>query len=338
MIGKCFKVLAGVIVLAAVLIQVTVQLEGDKWAVPTGAVKGKTAIVTGANSGLGLETSLQLAAGGAKVYMACRNKGRCQEAADGIKKAVPDAKLFPMVLDLSDLSSVKAFAAEFLKTNKQLDLLINNAAIMAVPFARAGQVELQHATNHLGHFALTGLLKRALEGTEGARVVNHSSSASDMCPSLSLPHSQASMTASTYDAWLAYACTKRANRYFTWSLNQKLKGVTSVSCHPGWTGTSLQGKATGVIDERIIGVLSSVMNGLFAQSNYLGAQPQLYAAVQPGLTGGELVGPRFYMFGSPVLETTAFCQLDPKGTTPFCSQTDLDTLWAQSEALSGVRY
>lgn len=339
MIGSCCKFFAFAVALIAIVVQGLIQLEASKWQMPADAVAGKTAIVTGANSGLGLETSLKLAAGGARVVMACRSASKCQKAVDEIKESVPEAQLFPMNLDLSDLSSVKAFAAEFLKTNQKLHLLINNAAIMAVPFAHVnGKVESQHATNHLGHFALTGLLKGALEATPGARVINHSSSASDFCGSLHEPHSLAKVSEADYSAWAAYSCSKRANRYFTWSLNQKLEGVLAVSCHPGWTGTNLQHRATGIMDGRLMTIISTVTNALLSQPPSLGAQPQLYAAVEADLAGGELIGPKYVMFGSPVVETADFCQLDLKKETPFCTQDDIDALWAQSEVLSGVTY
>lgn len=338
MIKTAFKWLAFLIALVSIMLQVTIQLEGDKWQMPVATLAEKTAIVTGANSGLGFETCLNLASKDAKVIMACRSETKCQEAADQIQKLYPHAQLFPMLLDLADLSSVKAFATEFLKTNQQLHLLFNNAAIMAVPFAQVNGVESQHATNHLGHFALTGLLKMVLESTPGARVINHSSSASDMCEFLEKPHLLAKVSSEEYDAWLAYSCSKRANRYFTWSLTQKLKGVVSISCHPGWTATNLQHRATGIMDGRILGVLSTVANALFAQPNSLGVQPQLMAAFEKTLKGGELVGPKYYMFGSPVIETSGFCELDGKKDNYLCSQANLDALWEQSEVLTGVIY
>jgi NAD(P)-dependent dehydrogenase (short-subunit alcohol dehydrogenase family) len=238
-------------IVAPVAVQVICQLDGAKWAVPANSVVGKTVIVTGANSGLGFETARVLAQEGAEVVMACRSAAKCKVAMEEIQQANPKANLKAQLLDLSDADSVRNFAAEFLASHKNLDLLINNAAIMATEYATVqwpgGAVESQFATNHLGPYLLTGLLQKVLESTSGSRVINHSSSASDMTARVKDVHKIAQISSGEYDAFGdQYTSSKRANRYFTWSLNQKLSGVLSVACHPGWTGTNLQHRATGV--------------------------------------------------------------------------------------------
>ena len=147
---------------------------------------GKVAIITGANSGLGFETAKQLAAAGAKVVLACRNTEKCNYAAEKIKSEYCQSKVLPMDLNLADLDSVKRFAKSFLSEHTRLDYLFNNAAIMMTPYKSIGKkiVEAQHSVNHLGHFALTGLLFEVLEKTKGSRVINHSSIMSNRCNTL----------------------------------------------------------------------------------------------------------------------------------------------------------
>jgi len=346
--------LAGALVLClAVVIPAAIKLacqyDLTKWSVPAGSVAGKTAIVTGANSGLGLETVRVLAAEGASVVLACRSAANCKIAMADIRGTHPGAKLSALVLDLAEPASVKAFAAEFLASHDQLDLLVNNAGIMATPYASAewpgGTVEKQFATNHLGHFLLTGLLQKVLEATPGARVINHSSSASDMTKRVSDVHTVAEVKREGYDAWDSYCSSKRANRYFTWALNQRLTGVLAVACHPGWTPTNLQHRATGLVDGGVVSkavqdawtLLSATMNSAYAQPLNLGAQPQLYAATDKGLKGGEVIGPRWGIFGAPAVETSESCQLGPSGADR-CAQGDLDALWTLSERLSAFTY
>jgi len=160
----------------------------------------------------------------------------------------------------------------------------------ATPFDTAnwpgGTVERQFATNHLGPFLLTGLLQKVLESTPGARVINHSSSASDMTKRVSNVHEVADITKDAYNAWDSYASTKRANRYFTWSLNQRLskdKGLFAVACHPGWTGTNLQHRSLGLSwltfgMEAAYEKLTIVLNNAYSQPVSLGAQPQVFWA------------------------------------------------------------
>eukprot|EP00931_Biecheleriopsis_adriatica_P124509 TRINITY_DN99648_c0_g1_i1.p1 TRINITY_DN99648_c0_g1~~TRINITY_DN99648_c0_g1_i1.p1 ORF type:complete len:334 (-),score=46.51 TRINITY_DN99648_c0_g1_i1:65-1066(-) len=327
--------IASIIVVAlAVGLRLAILREEGVWALPKDSVAGKKAIVTGANTGLGYETALELALAGADVVLACRSMDKCEKSAAAIR-AKGGAMVKAMKLDLSEPNSVKSFASEYIAAHDQLHLLINNAAIMATPYQTTTQgLESQFATNHLGHFQLTGLLQGVLKATKGARVINHSSSASDFCPSLdagSLSH----VAKEEYAPWASYGCSKRANRYFTWALNRRLKssGVTATMCHPGYAATELQGRATGM-GALAAAVLSNMGNTLFAQSASMGAQPQLFAAVDTTLTGGELIGPKYFMFGSPVVETSEFCDLG----SSKCEEAHVESLWQLSEKLTGVSY
>jgi len=334
-------------VLIPIFVKLICQIDQFKWALPPGSVLGKTVIVTGANSGLGFETARVLAKEGAEVVMACRSAAKCKIAMEDIRREDAKANLKAQLLDLSDPDSVRSFAAEFLASHGRLDLLINNAAIMATVYSTVlwpgGAVEKQFATNHLGPFLLTGLLQNLLEATPDARVVNHSSSANAFCKRVGNVHKIAHVSQAEYSPmWDVYACSKRANRYFTWSLNQRLSGVLSVACHPGWTGTNLQHRATALqapfMSDKVHKLFSMATNAAYSQPPKLGAQPQLYAATHSPLEGGVVVGPRFLMIGTPVLETTKFCQLAPGPSAGRCEQGDLDTLWAESERLTGFTY
>ena len=304
---------------------------------------GKVAIVTGANSGLGFETAKQLAAAGAKVILACRNRAKCTNAAAEIKSGHGQSKVLPMDLDLGDLDSVRNFAKSFLSEHTRLDYLFNNAAIMMTPYKSIGKhkVEAQHFVNHLGHFALTGLLFDVLEKTKGSRIINHSSIMSNRCDTLFVDKI-AFANRSSYEPSNSYGCSKRANRYFTWSLNRKFKNSISIIAHPGWSITSLQQRATGYTT--MFGLFPYVihaLNGLFAQPADIGAHPQLYAALQPHLVGGETVGPKYVSFGRAVIETDKFCDLGINAINfraEFCNADQLDALWKQSEAITGIVY
>ena len=309
-------------------------------------LSGKVAIVTGANSGLGFETAKQLASAGAKVILACRNMKKCQRAKDKIISSnvnIFSKNIVPMTMDLSDLKSVRQFANMFLENNSKLHYLFNNAAIMMGPYQSFTKynIEAQHAVNHIGHFALTGLLFEVLEKTKNARVINHSSIMNNRCNTLFV-EKLAFVTSKHYEPSNSYGCTKRANRYFTWSLNNRFKNTIATICHPGWSSTSLQVRATGYTN--LFGLFPyviSVLNNLFAQPVDLGAHPQLFAALNPDLEGGELIGPKFIAFGAPVIETVKPCDLGfnlAKFKRETCEEKHLEALWKQSEELSGVKY
>jgi NAD(P)-dependent dehydrogenase (short-subunit alcohol dehydrogenase family) len=249
---------------------------------------GRTAIVTGANSGLGLVTARELARAGASVVMACRNLEKGHAAVDEVRAAVPDAQVQLDELDLASLASVRAFADRFKAPHDGLDLLINNAGVMGSPRRRtADGFELQFGTNHLGHFALTSALLETMEGREDARVVTLSSTAHKM-GRINFDNLNGDRH---YFRWNAYGQSKLANLLFALELDRRLRAagstVKSLAAHPGYAATNLQSSGPPMFD-RLVMVAS---NALIAQSDEMGALPILYAATQPGLEGGTYVGP-----------------------------------------------
>jgi NAD(P)-dependent dehydrogenase (short-subunit alcohol dehydrogenase family) len=205
---------------------------------------GKIIVITGANSGLGYHTSLALAKEKATVIMGCRSVKKCEEAKQSILKEVPHAKLDTFTLDLGSFQSIRQFATKFLAKYHSLDVLVNNAGIMAIPTREVTEdgLELQMGTNHFGHFLLTSLLFPYIQSN--GRIINHSSSM----------HSTASpnfvyknlLAETSYDPWTVYGNSKLANLYFTFELNRKLqkngnpKNIIAVAVHPGYTSTNLQ--------------------------------------------------------------------------------------------------
>lgn len=289
-----------------------------KWSVADIARQdGRTVIVTGGNSGLGLVTSRALAGAGARVVMAVRDVSRGKDAAAGI-----DGDVEFHALDLADLASVRRFADEW---DGPLDVLINNAGVMAIPLARTRDgFEMQFGTNHLGHFALTNLLLPRITD----RVVTLASNAHK--PGR-IDLDDLNWETRPYKPWAAYSQSKLANLLFTLELQRRLQGdgssVRAVAAHPGWAATNLQkGPATNAVLKR----LSDLGNRLFAQSADMGALPTLFAATQD-LPGASYVGPdgRMEQRGHPTLV----------GRTALASDVDLARdLWAASERLTGVSY
>lgn len=195
---------------------------------------GRRAIVTGANSGIGYHTALQLARHGASVVLACRSAERGLRAFERVKAAAPDAAITLGSLDLADLSSVRRFAAE---QQEPLDILVNNAGVMAIPRrTTADGFEMQFGTNHLGHFALTGLLLPALQAAPSPRVVTVTSGVA-WTGRLRFDDLQGERG---YRRWAAYGQAKLANLLFAKELDRRVSGLTSVAAHPGYAATNLQ--------------------------------------------------------------------------------------------------
>jgi NAD(P)-dependent dehydrogenase (short-subunit alcohol dehydrogenase family) len=250
---------------------------------------GRVAVVTGANSGLGLVAARELARKGARVVMACRNLDKGHAAVDAIRSEVPDAQLQLDELDLASLASVRSFAERFTDTHDALDLLLNNAGVMAAPRRQtADGFELHLGTNHLGHFALTNLLLPLMEGREDARVVTLSSNAHKTVRGIAFDNLNGDRR---YFRWNAYGQSKLANLLFALELDRRLKArgstVKSLAAHPGYAATNLQSAAAPLVDR----LFMKVGNAVVAQNDEMGALPVLYAATEPGLEGGTYAGP-----------------------------------------------
>jgi NAD(P)-dependent dehydrogenase (short-subunit alcohol dehydrogenase family) len=289
---------------------------------------GRLAIVTGGNSGLGLVTALELARAGARVIVACRNAAKGTAAVEEIRSAAPGAEAEVAALDLADLSSVRAFAENFYSEHGGLDLLVNNAGVMAPPRRETTDgFELQFGTNHLGHFALTGLLIGAMEEREDARVVTVSSGAHHM-GQINFDDLQSE---GRYKRWRTYGQSKLANLLFALELDRRLRAagsaIRSFGAHPGYAATNLQ-YAAPPLHERAVFV---VANRILAQSAEMGALPILYAATEPGVEGGTYVGPdSFYeQRGHPARARISRAARDEEVAA---------RLWEVSEELTGVKF
>ena len=268
---------------------------------------GKVVIVTGANSGLGLESSKALAAKGATVVMAVRNLPKGEQARAAMQQAVGGAQLDLRQLDLGDLASVRAFAAAFKAQYGRLDILLNNAGVMAIPRQETVDgFEMQLGTNHLGHFALTGLLLDLLVQTPKARIHTVSSTANFM----GKINFDDLMGKQHYGRWEAYAQSKLANIFFTFELQNRLAaaGVDTIAnvSHPGYVVGQLQTNSvaqsgTGSTEA----ILYRIMAPILGEDVSHGVRPVLYASTAPTAKGGAFYGPKwFYHHGEPV-ETRA---------------------------------
>ncbi len=302
----------------------------DKWtAADIPDQSGKSAVVTGSNIGLGLATARELARAGAKVIMAVRNLQKGESARSEIRAAVPDADVTVSQLDLADLASVREFAERLVGQQDRLDLLINNAGVMAPPRrTTADGFESQFGTNHLGHFALTGLVLGHLLKAPEPRVVTVSSPGHRI-GKIDFDDLQRERR---YNNWLAYGQSKLANLMFTFELNRRAvqagTALKSYAAHPGYSATNLQFAGPAHFYERLGGAIG---NRLIAQSADMGALPTLFAATVPDLPGGSFVGPDGFLEqrGHPHLVTAAGKAYD---------QETWRRLWDVSEELTGVRY
>jgi NAD(P)-dependent dehydrogenase (short-subunit alcohol dehydrogenase family) len=268
------------------------------------AQTGRTAIITGANSGIGLETAAALAAAGAHVIMACRSPERAADALALLRRRAPGADITPMPLDLSSLASVRAFAEGFRKRHGRLDLLINNAGILGVPFAHtADGFESQMGTNHLGHFALTGLLIEPLLATPGARVITVGSMGHWRAKPLDLDDLHYAKR--PYDPFSAYCASKLANLLFMTELGRRLHahgaGLVSAGGHPGGADTNIEKARPGSLKAMRIRLMRPIALRWFINTAEVGALSTLYAATMPGVGNNDYYGPDrvFGMKGYP---------------------------------------
>jgi NAD(P)-dependent dehydrogenase (short-subunit alcohol dehydrogenase family) len=241
----------------------------------------QTAVVTGASSGIGEETCRALAAAGAKVVMVARDPAKLDAARERIESSLSQAKLETVLLDLADLDSVRQGAAAILEKAPVIDLLINNAGLMACPEGRSAQgVELQFATNHLGHFLLTGLLMPALKAADKARVVNLSSGGHKYSPVL---FDDINFEQQPYDKWLAYGQAKTANALFTAGL--AARGITSFAVHPGAIVTQLGRHLDRNDIKEMMAKAEQSGTALSYKSVEQGAATSVWAATSPTLEG-----------------------------------------------------
>jgi len=300
---------------------------------------GKLAVVTGANSGLGLGLATRLAAAGADVVMAIRNRAKGEAAVEQIRATVPDAKLTIKALDLSSLASVKALGEELNAEARPIDLLINNAGIMQPPEREVTSdgFELQFGGNHLGHFALTGHLLPLLRAARGARVTLLSSSAARL-GGINFDDLQ---WEKRYNATAAYAQSKSANLMFAIELDRRSRqaawGIVSNAAHPGLCKTNLQlsgpshGKASPTLLERFYRLSRQVTPFMWQEIDE-GILPALYGATAPGAKGGAFYGPRGF------LELAGGGVTDAKILARASNEADGRRLWEISERLTSVTY
>lgn len=289
---------------------------------------GKVGIITGASSGLGLATAIAMAQKNATVILAVRNLEKGQAALNQIKTIYPMAKAKLMRLDLADLESIEAFAIQFLDEYDTLSILINNAGIMVTPYRLTNDgFESQFGCNHLGHFALTGLLLPRLLNTPSSRVVTVSSLAAHGA-SIHFDNLDGSKG---YSRWKCYGQSKLANMLFARELNNKLSenhlDTISVACHPGFSNTNLMSFGSGKRANPFLRMISN----LASQSADMGALPSLYSATSPNISGGEYIGPdgrngrKGYPKQDPIIDKLYQSDIAQK-------------LWDVSEQLTGVRF
>lgn len=295
-------------------------------------LEGKTVIVTGANSGLGFEASKMFADKDAEVVMACRSIERGKNAKDDIEQEIEDPYLEVKKLDLADLESVKDFAEEFKANHEELDILCNNAGVMAIPREETEDgFEKQFGVNHLGHFALTAHLFPALIETEDARVVTQSSGLHEK-GSINfddLMHEQ------NYSPQQVYSDSKLANLLFAYELDRKIRreglDIKSIGVHPGYSATNLQTRGPEKSGNKIKKYAMKVANKVIAQSARKGALPMMYAAVSEEAEGGDYIGPGGLgnMRGLPEKQESSEASYETSTA---------EELWAVSEELTGVDF
>jgi NAD(P)-dependent dehydrogenase (short-subunit alcohol dehydrogenase family) len=290
--------------------------------------KGRTFVITGANSGIGLAAARALARVGARVVIASRDAGRAAAALDQIRAESPRAEVETASLDLASLASVRACAGELRARFSKIDVLVNNAGIMAIPRREtADGFEMQFGTNHLGHFALTGLLLDRITD----RVVNVSSTM----------HRRGKMRfddlqgQKSYAKWGAYGQSKLANLLFTYELKRRLaqagSPVKSVACHPGYASTNLQGVGPQMESSSLMLRVTNLGNRLIAQSAEGGAWPTLYAATGADVNSGDYIGPGgLFELKGPAVKVGS--------NAASHHEADAARLWSISEELTGVRY
>ncbi len=292
---------------------------------------GRIAVVTGANGGLGFETARALSARGATVVMGARNQDKAKQAERRILDEHPNAALDNRLLDLASLASVKAFSDGVLVDHETIDLLVNNAGVMATAeMQTADGFELQFGTNHLGHFALTARLMPALLRAPMGRVVTVTSTARYRGQPVDPenPHLEGA-----YDPWGAYGQSKVANIQFAIELNRRLVAanapVSSLAADPGFTDTNLQKESVRLSGGERGSRFFAAVTPIIGMTPARGALPQLRAATDPQAGGGELYTPKWIASGPPVRRRIGSRFLDPESA---------GQLWEVSERETGVGF
>jgi len=293
---------------------------------------GKTAIVTGANSGVGYNTSLELAGKEAVVILACRSMEKGETALRRIKRNFPNAKLDLQQLDLASLASIRSFSQRIHDAYSSIDMLINNAGVMNIPRSLTEDgFEMQFGTNHLGHFALTSLLYDLVTAAENSRIVTVSSIA-HLNGTINFDDL---MGEKTYDSQAAYRQSKLANLLFTLELAHRLEAngssTISIAAHPGVTNTNLIAAGPEMRGQPLLKFVMKFATRIFAMPAWKGALPQLYAAVAEDVRNGEYFGPDGFeeMKGYPHRAVRTETAQDPELARK---------LWKVSEELTGIRY
>ena len=291
---------------------------------------GKIIIITGANSGIGFESAREFTRKGAEVIVASRDPTKANRAILKIQQEIPEAKLKFIELNLASLESIRKFAEEFKSNYDRLDILLNNAGIMLIPYRKTlDGFENMIGTNHLGHFALTGLLLDRLSATPGARVVNVSSNI--ICGREMDFSNLLFENKSGYSPMKAYSRSKLANLLFTYELQRRFRSesfdIIALAAHPGASATNLANK---LFFNKISWLIQPLMRLIF-QSSAMGALPSIRAAVDQGAQGGQFYGPdgKGERSGYPIVVDSNSASKNEK---------DARMLWEISEELTGIKY
>ncbi len=291
----------------------------------------RVVVITGANSGLGLCSALAMAAHGAKVLMACRDPERGRTALDQVRGVATGPEPVLVQLDLADLGSVRSAVGDLSGQLTHLDVLMNNAGVMALPLRRTAEgFESQFGTNHLGHFALTVELLPLLRAADAPRVVTISSQAHR----IGRIRWDDPNWHQTYRRWPAYGQSKLANLLFAFELDRRARAagspLRSVAAHPGYASTHLQAAGPEMSGNRLMAMTTGLGNRLLAQSAGMGALPQLFAATAPSAEGGDYYGPdgAFESRGHPTKVDASPAARD---------RAAWERMWSLSEDLTGAR-